>query len=400
MTAVSDAEPRVIILTPYFRPVVGGVESNAERLALFLHAAGFGVTVLTKRVTKDLPDADATDHVRIERIGPLGPRSPGGKWWMLPAVTSWLIRHRTAYEVVCSIDCRGVGLGAIAARSVSQRPVIVQPQTTGVLVPDGTTGPVAAPVKGALGAFYARADAVACIARTIEREALDRGIPRERVHFLPNAIDMMKFRPPTPPERASARAQLGIAGDQVACVFLGRLSREKGLMDLMEAWATLSAPRALLLVAGPDMDGHAWNVGPEARDFTQSRGLSQSVRFLGPTSDVPRLMHAADLVVQPSHFEALGLSAVEALACGVPVVASAVGGLVDFVIDGVNGRTRPPRDPGALAVAIRELVEDGDQRAGLAAAARRSVQEEYDERRVFKRFADLIRDLAARQHAG
>jgi glycosyltransferase involved in cell wall biosynthesis len=170
-------------------------------------------------------------------------------------------------------------------------------------------------------------------------------------------------------------------------------------MDLMAAWAALAIPRALLFVAGPDMDGHAWNVGPEARDFTQSRGLSQSVRFLGPTSDVPRLMHAADLAIQPSHFEALGLSAVEALACGVPVIATAVGGLVDFVIDGVNGRTCPPRDPGALAAAIRELVQDGDRRAALAAAARRSVQEEYDERRVFKRFADLIRDLAARRQA-
>jgi len=65
----------------------------------------------------------------------------------------------------------------------------------------------------------------------------------------------------------------------------------------------------------------------------------------------------------------------------------------------VNGRTCPPRDPGALAAAIRELVQDGDRRAALAAAARRSVQEEYDERRVFKRFADLIRDLAARRQA-
>ena len=188
MSAVNDAEPRVIVLTPYFRPVVGGVESNAERLALFLHAAGFGVTVLTKRLTRDLPDADATDHVRIERIGPLGPRSPGGKWWMLPAVTSWLIRHRTAYEVVCAIDCRGVGLGALAARSVSQRPVIVQPQTTGVLVPDGTTGPVAAEVKSTLGSLYARADAVACIARTIEREALARmkafDVRQEEVRFV------------------------------------------------------------------------------------------------------------------------------------------------------------------------------------------------------------------------
>src|SRR5581483_7768218 len=98
----AGAHPRVVVLTPYFRPLMGGVESNAERLALFLRTAGFEVTVLTKRLTKDLPDADATDHVRIERVGPFGPRSASGKWRMLPAVTSWLVRHRDRYDVVCS----------------------------------------------------------------------------------------------------------------------------------------------------------------------------------------------------------------------------------------------------------------------------------------------------------
>jgi D-inositol-3-phosphate glycosyltransferase len=399
-TGASQAGPRVVVLTPYFRPIVGGVESNAERLAAFLRAAGFGVTVLTKRLTRDLPDADATNHVRIERIGPYGPRSPGGKWRMLPAVTSWLVRNRAAYDVVCSIDCRGVGLGAVAARRVSRRPVIVQPQTTGVLVPDGTSGALASPVKAALGSIYARADAVACIARTIEREALARGIPRQRVHFLPNAIDMTRFREPSARERAEARRQLGIAEGTTAFVFLGRLSREKGLTDLMNAWAASPPARAVLVVAGPDMDGHAWNVGPEARAFVESHGLNESVRFIGPTSDVPRLMHAADVVVQPSHFEALGLSAVEALACGVPVIASAVGGLVDFVKDGVNGWTCPPRDAAALAARLRDAADDAAARRRLAAAARASVQQEYDERLVFTRFGNLIRELAARRRAG
>ena len=134
---------RVVILTPYFRPIVGGVESNAERLAVYLGAAGFEVTVLTKRLTPDLPDRETLDRAQIVRIGPLGPRSPGGKWRMLPAVTRWLVSHRDDYDVVASIDCRGVGLGALAARTVTGRRVIAQPQTTGVLSPDGTSGPAA-----------------------------------------------------------------------------------------------------------------------------------------------------------------------------------------------------------------------------------------------------------------
>src|SRR5262249_32167801 len=158
-----SGRPRVVILTPYFRPIVGGVESNAERLARYFAAAGLGVTVLTKRLTPDLADHDSLDGVPVERIGPLGPRSPMGKWLMLPAVTRWLLRRRADYDVVCSIDCRGVALGALAARALSHRPVVVQPQTTGVLAPDGSYRLGTRMVKHALGSMYVRADAVACI---------------------------------------------------------------------------------------------------------------------------------------------------------------------------------------------------------------------------------------------
>jgi D-inositol-3-phosphate glycosyltransferase len=416
VTATPPAGPRVVILTPYFRPIVGGVESNAERLARYFVAARFGVTVLTKRITKDLPDVETSDGVRIERIGPLGPRSPMAKWLMLPAVTRWLVGRRRDYDAVCSIDCRGVGLGALAARPWSGRPVVMQPQTTGVLAPDGTSGPAASAIKRLLGSLYVRADAVACIARTIEREALSRHVARERVHYLPNAIDMERFRLPTPDERQEARRRFDLADSDVAVVFLGRLSREKGVMELMEAWRLLrgasdassggSGARATehgigharLIVAGPDMEGHAWNVGPDARAFAAANRLEDSVRFPGPTKDVTGLMHAADVAVQPSHFEAQGLSAVEALACGVPVVASSVGGLLDFVIDDLNGRICPPKDPQALAAALRSVIEHRDYRLALAARARPSVATDYDERLVFERFASLVRRLAGGRH--
>jgi glycosyltransferase involved in cell wall biosynthesis len=389
--------PRVVILTPYFRPIVGGVESNAERLARYFSSAGFGVVVLTKRLTRDLPDKEGLGGASIERIGPLGPRSPGGKWQMLPAVTSWLVSRRADYDVVCSIDCRGVGLGALAARAMTGRPVIAQPQTTGVLAPDGTTQGFESAVKAVLGGLYARSDAIACIARTIEREALSRGINRDRIHFLPNAIDMTRFRPPTPDERCAARRRFGIPDGTVSCVFVGRLSREKGLMDLLEAWRQLAAgDRASLIVAGPDMDGHAWDVGPAGRSFVQQRNLTDSVQFVGRTDDVAGVMQAADIAVQPSHFEALGLSAVEALACGVPVIATAVGGLVDFVKDDVNGRTCRPQDPAGLAECLRSLVMDPDRRARLSAAARGSVERQYDERLVFSQFAALVQSLSER----
>lgn len=385
---------RVIVLTPFFRPIMGGVESNAERLARYFGAIGFDVTVLTKRITRDLPDREGGDGFAIRRIGEFGPRAPSAKWKMLRPVYRWLVDQRGDYDVVCSIDCRGVGLAAIAARIRTGRKVIAQPQTTGVLVPEGGTGVFRQGLGHVAGQLYARSDAIACIARTIEREALTAGVPRDRVHYLPNAIDMSRFRPPSAAERERARGVYGVPDGATAYVFLGRLSREKGLMDLMEAWKRLRPVNAVLLVAGPDMANHAWDVGPAARAFAREHRLEESVRFVGATTDVPGLMAAADVAVQPSHFEALGLSAVEALACGVPVIASAVGGLRDFVRDGENGVTCPPQNPDALARAIERVLKDAEYRRRLTQRARPSVESAYDERAVFGRFAELVRSLA------
>jgi glycosyltransferase involved in cell wall biosynthesis len=391
----------VVILTTYFRPIVGGVESTAERLARYLHASGHDVRVVTKRVTADLPDTEQMDGVPIRRIGPRGERAGGGKWRILPAAFAWLVGHAGSYDVVCCIDYRGVGVAAVLARAITRRPVVLQAQTTGVLSvanADAALGRwrvtrhagLGRLLKRPLQAMYQAADAYACISREIEQEARDAGIPTERIHYLPNAVDMRRFRPGTADERRALRADLALAADPVVCLFVGRLSLEKGLMDLVHAWHELAPTNAVLLVAGPDMAGHAWDVGPSARAYVHEHGLASSVRFLGSIADVASLLRVADVVVQPSHFEALGLSAIEALASGVPVVASAVGGLLDFLTDGDNALLHPPHDPSALAACLRALIEQPALRARLAARARPSVVDIYDERIVFSRFAALL----------
>jgi glycosyltransferase involved in cell wall biosynthesis len=395
----------VLILTPYFYPIIGGVESNAERLARYLVAQDVPVQVLTKRIGRGLADQEDRDGIAIHRIGPGGERSSLGKWLMTPAIVNWLVRHASDYDVVCCVDYRATGVAALLARRITRRPVVFQAQTTGVLSGDnidpllrkagiGTAGPIAGAMKGPIRALYRGADAFACISRDIERETLACGVPRERVWYLPNAIDMTHFRPAEPGERERLRRERNLPLDGVVCLFVGRLSREKGVMELLEAWRQLQ-PHALLVMAGPDMTGHAWDAGGPGRAFVEQHGLGASVRFVGPLTDVAPMIKAVDLVVQPSHFEALGLSAIEALACGVPLVASAVGGLLDFVVDGDNGRLCPPQDPAALAARIGPLLVDAGARARLASRARESVRQVYDELAVFGRMRALFDRLAA-----
>lgn len=391
--------PRVLILTPYFYPLIGGVESNADRFAQYLASHGLGVHVLTKRLSTALPDTERRNGVTIQRVGPHGDRSAGGKWRMLPAVINWLVRHRAEYDVVCVIDYRGVGIAAIAARAVTGKRVLIQGQTTGILSGRVTAEapPEALPsriAKWPLRRIYVRADALACISHTLEQEAREFGVPESRIHWLPNGIDMTRFQPLPPDERREARARLGFRHTDVVCVFVGRLSREKGISELVAAWHEASPSGATLLVAGPDMPGSPWDCGPSSRQYVNEHGLQQSVRFLGPSDNVASLLQVADIAIQPSHFEALGLSAIEALACGVPVIASNVGGLPEFVADNVNGRLVPAKNVPALAAALRDLTSDTGARTRLAAAARSSVAD-YDIRQVFARMTALLASLAS-----
>ena len=347
----------------------------------------------------------------------------------------WLVRHGRDYDVVCCVDYRGIGIAALLARRLTRKPVVFQAQTTGVLSAENAettlarvgispTARLGRMAKAAVTRLYAGADAFACIARGIERETREAGVADERIHFLPNPVDMTHFRPADEGERQRLRnelsaqlaAQSGDARDgepaipntRLVVAFAGRLSQEKGVAELLAAWNELAisgcvgdadGARPLLLVAGPDMPGHAWDLGPFSRAFVAEHGLGESIRFLGPLADVARLYRAADVAVVPSHYEALGLSALEALACGLPVVASGVGGILDFITDGVNGLLCPPRDAHALADRLGAVLADADLRAQLRSQARASVEGTYDEAVVLGRFASLLSQLATPEQA-
>jgi glycosyltransferase involved in cell wall biosynthesis len=214
---------------------------------------------------------------------------------------------------------------------------------------------------------------------------------------MPHGVDVDRFRPASADERPQIRETEGWPTDRPIVLFVGRLSVEKGVLDLLEAWRIVDRRDALLVLVGPDMPSNPWDAGPKARAFIAEHRLSDSVHLHGPSSDTPRLHRAADLFIQPSHFEAFGISIVEAMASGVPVIGAAVGGMRDFLVDGENALVHEPRSPQSIAAALERLLSDASLRAKLAAAGLRTAREQFDERKLFAEYARLIE--AAAMHA-
>jgi glycosyltransferase involved in cell wall biosynthesis len=161
-------------------------------------------------------------------------------------------------------------------------------------------------------------------------------------------------------------------GPRPRLLSIGRLVERKGVGNAIEALAALTEVD-LVVAGGPSSSG--LDTDPEVRRLrgvARAAGVADRVRFLGGVgrAEVPRLMNEADVVVAVPWYEPFGIVPVEAMACGRPVVGSAVGGLLDTVLPGRTGELVPPRRPDAIAAAVRRLVEDPERRADYGRAGR------------------------------
>jgi glycosyltransferase involved in cell wall biosynthesis len=149
------------------------------------------------------------------------------------------------------------------------------------------------------------------------------------------------------------------------------------------------------MLVGPDMVGHRWDAGAPGRAYVAAHGLGDRVRFEGGTLDPAPFYRAADVFVQPSHFEALGNTALEAMASGLPVVASGVGGLGDFCVDGANALLHERRSPRSLADALARVLDDAVLRERLATAGLQTVTERFELGALLDRYARLLETAVA-----
>ena len=207
------------------------------------------------------------------------------------------------------------------------------------------------------GGWYTRrlynheVQAVVAISEGVRAMLIESGVDAARIHVVPSGVDADRFVP-TAGARSAARARYQIADHACLLVVVGALEERKGHAVLLEALAILANPRVHLLCAG---EGSARAV-LEAR--CAALGLDATVRFLGRVDDVASVLAAADVMVMPSRQEGLGVAALEAMAVGLPVIASRVGGLPEAVKDGETGLLVPTGDPAALAAAIGRLAAD------------------------------------------
>jgi UDP-glucose:(heptosyl)LPS alpha-1,3-glucosyltransferase len=366
------AAARIAIVRARYNPY-GGAERFVQRALGALAARGVEVTVIARRWPADAAEG-AGFPIRFERVDPFYVGKVWRDWSFARAVRARVdgagFSVVQSHERIAGLPVYRAGDG-VHATWLEQRARALPGWRAALL----RASPYHAYVLAAERAMFTHPAlrAVICNSEMVRDDVAARfGVPASRLHVIRNGVDTARFRPPSRAERDAARGALGLPAAAAAVAFVGSGFERKGLEAAIRALAALRArgaarPTPVLLVAGADRKAGRY------RRLAQSLGLGDAVRFLGGVGDVRPVLWASDGFVLPTLYDPFPNAALEALACGLPVVTSTGSGAREAIREAVNGWVRDALDVDGIADAMARLAEPGTG-ASMAEAARASVQ--------------------------
>ncbi|MCE7003695.1 glycosyltransferase [Kibdelosporangium philippinense] len=355
----------------------GGQNVHVAELSAALCRRGHEVVVYTRRDAPGLPDeVSVSDGYRVGHIH-AGPAERLGKDEMLPHMADFgmALRERLTdwRPDVVHAHFWMSGLASVLAGRVLSVPVVQTFHALGTVKKryqgNADTSPAERiRIERFVGNHVARI-AATCTDEVFELVRM--GVPRDRISVVPCGVDVSKFVP-------------GGSADPHRIVATGRLVPRKGFDTIIEALPGLPDVE-LAIAGGPPSD--RLSADPEAMALmrkAEDLGVAERVRLLGSVSrsEMPPLLRSAAAVVCAPWYEPFGIVPLEAMACARPVIASAVGGLIDTVVDGVTGLHIPPRSPHALACTVKNLLGDEVMTESFGLAGRDRVVARYSWDRV------------------
>ena len=370
---------RVLMLSWEFPPrIVGGIARHVDELSRALARSGVAVDVLTAH-HPGAPAAEGHGALRVLRARPM-PVEPMDFVCEIHQLDFGLLERLLAegeggYDLIHAHDW----LVAFAARTLKHGlgiPLVATVHATEAGRNAGIHSPMQQYIHSVEWLLAYDAWRVICCSQTMANEVTGSlRVPGDKVRVVPNGVDPARVACDDSPEALRRYRRKWASDDERIVLFVGRLVREKGTEVLVDAIPAVIAarPEAKFVVAGGGEHRHLW-------ERAAARGVGHKVVFAGfvPEEDLPRLYAAADVAVFPSLYEPFGIVALEAMAAGVPVVTSDIGGLREVVRHGVTGLHTWANNPHSLAGGIVRVLSEPRLAKRLRRAGREEVRRRYD----------------------
>jgi glycosyltransferase involved in cell wall biosynthesis len=373
--------PRVCVVSALYHPDLGGLGRQAQLLSERLRKEGVELFVIARKMEMD-GRAAFSPSVEVVRVPSLFPKHHileeiSLKNILISVIFSLgclyvLIRRRKSYDLV---HFHGASVPLFVALPFLKwlgKKVVAKVAAANLGTEAGSLSGRYWPLGNVLARMMKRVDGFIAISAEIREGLIRDGIAQAKILDITNFIDPEIFRPPMSGEKTRLKERFGYSG-KTLLLFVGRLVPRKGVPHLLETWKEVSPdfPDARLLILG---DGPLLDVLVELATRLE---ISGTVHFAGRVDNVPEYLRVADVFVLPSLQEGMSNSLLEAMASGLPAVASRIGGVVDVVEDGKNGLLVDPADRFAFSESLRRVLRSAALRARLAQYAIETIRTSY-----------------------
>lgn len=382
------------MITGAYHPEISSSGVQCRDMARLL-AGRVDVQVLTTAVDLSLPRHDMIDGVPVTRIR-VNVKSGLSKLRAFRRMVVELFRLVRRSDVVHLHGFSTKNVLATFVAKMFHRPVVLSLHTAGYDEPEA----IERHGSLALWAFMS-ADLYLSVSRGLVETYLAAGMPPDKILEVPNGIDLARFAPATVADRQALRRRLGLDQVRPLIVFVGFFSRDKQPRVLFDAWLALqgSGADATLVFVGATKSAY-FEVDDQIADVMRkdaaARGFGDRLVLTGAAHNVQDYLRAADVYVLPSKREGLPVALLEAMACGLPSVASRLPGSTDtIIVDGENGMLVPPGDAVSLAGAVASLLREPARAAAMGAAARETIERRFANADIADRWLDAYDLLPA-----
>jgi len=384
--------PSVLLVAGAYYPEISAAGLQCQAAAAALKGR-VRMSVLVTAVDPSLPGTETIDGVAVTRLA-IDVRSGASKTSATIRLLAKLARLLLDVDVIHlhGVSQKNVPVALMA--KMTGKPVVLTLHTS------GQDEPQAAAARGWLASWAFRsARLVLPVSPNLVRRCEDAGLPVSQVRLTPNGIDLARFRPPTVSERSELRRSLGWRDDDRVVLFVGFFSKDKRPDLLFRAWQRIARQNiaAKLVYIGATASPYFEidrSLAQDIRAQAASMGRAEDVVFVEPTHAMERYYRAADVFVLSSVREAHPVALLEAMACGLPSIASRIEGATDVIIsDGANGRLVNPDDEQALAEALTEVLTRPDEAARLGRRAPEIIALRYDIRETAQRWLDAYHSV-------
>jgi glycosyltransferase involved in cell wall biosynthesis len=384
--------PAVLLVAGAYYPEISAAGLQCQAVAAALHGRA-RMSVLVTAVDPKLPASEDVGGVAVTRLR-VDVRRAASKTGASIRLVARLARLLPFVDVIHMHGFSQKNVPVALMAQIFRKPVVLTLHTS------GQDEPQVADARGTLESWAFRsARMILPVSPNLVRRCQEAGLLPEKIRLTPNGVDTQRFRPTASTERTALRRGFGWPDDIPVVMFVGFFSRDKRPDVLFRAWrALVEQGRRIRLVyigatASPYFEVDR-ALAREIQDGAAAIGRADDVVFVDSTHQMERYYRAADAFVLSSVREAHPVALLEAMACGLPCVASRIEGATDLVIsDGVNGRLVERDDVAELAGAVGDILANRETAARLGREARQTIADRYDIQQTAERWLDVYRSV-------